>query len=702
MTNDKQTLRREKENLNQRKVDGEILTIQDAYRSIASSGVNFDFNCLAFSPTNITPALSFSILSGKLHRYHTKNDLEQHLGYSPIKPIKGDEVIFESKYFVLVVNEYKKIKGIKEKCILIAEICEIVRDSSLHLRNIEYDLFQKRLTEFEKILNQSKFFSIINLCEFIQKKEHVFCYPAYVTKELTLKASANKRAEYVIDKLFDYESPDYKNKFKPLVHESIKTGKPIMDELDSIRFIIIPLIRKKEHSLRITHILIIHSLSDINHKTLSNIEELIENYLEYRFSKLQISTIFDMQTDLLKISNHQTEIKLNGKSDLLEIYKNYIKKYFHNILFSTYSDSITIRFYNHISKTLDVLHRSHSEFGSYRDGDPESYPIKITDYHSSTNAFAFSKCNKDITFIYIGNFSSKIPSEFKKLGFSKVSSKRQLTASSITFPIFLGKCPIGTINIESQLVHAFDEHLTFLKSAISMIESYFNQLLLVNDNSWIKNRVFTYDGVHELRQYCDAKKFDTKTCSVLQKYLFSNIEKQEFGEISIDKIEQEIRDEIDESNKAMDKTSKDLQNLIHFNINVKGILDGQTVNLMKLIVRNLLNNISRYGDPRKDKITIIIRKPKHEITCSEIRIYARTCGFINNEIIDKFGIIPVQKEEKQVDNLRYGMFIVGMLCRTLGGTLDIGSSKKRNLTFIEIRLPVNKDHAHEFIEDMHS
>ena len=68
-------------------------------------------------------------------------------------------------------------------------------------------------------------------------------------------------------------------------------------------------------------------------------------------------------------------------------------------------------------------------------------------------------------------------------------------------------------------------------------------------------------------------------------------------------------------------------------------------------------------------------------------IYVKTYGIIGDDQINKFGISPITDKE---GNPHFGMFLVGMLTRILGGTFHVSLENPGPFKIIEIRIPVER------------
>jgi hypothetical protein len=685
-----------------------LFSIHTAFAKI-NNIVDFNIYCIAYSQLrgNYESGLSFSIINKEIRIYTSNEAIEKQR-----ETMNGESNLLtsESENYLIYIECNDLLATLEESQQIgscVNKICELIRSNSLNLRNLEYDRNQIKLKKLKKCLHTK--FTLESLCEFIKKEEEIECVHSFVNNsdDIELTSLINHESSIISDLFQNHESEEYKKNYRHLVSEAIKTGKPIIGSINkrdfNNNFILIPMIRNSDYIRRITHVLVIYNHTYIKKNKLGLILDYIDLYLTYRFTQSQVSILMDMQDRLLSLNPHRKWPPIDGKISFLSAFREFLEISMSEILFCTYAHSISIRLYDHKSKSLILFSCNTISYGESSDYKKDtkklSHSIKISKCRTSVNAFTFATCTKEDPFVYIPNLLRKssngrclgtIPPKYKEKGLQGVAEYRKNSASEICFILITGNTPFGVMNIESQVRDAFDDFRGFLSSVVKLVEAYFSQLLLINDNQWICDRISFYGNIHELRQYRELNFFTEEGSRILDELLFVDEQRKiEAETTNISDLQRMVKNLIDADYKTLDDiTRSKVHEIVSVTVHGTTAVNFKYMNNIIDIIKNLVNNIIRHGNPAKDKITITDELMTKLSSQTFIRIFVKSTGDLDSDIVDRMGMRPISKEKE-----RYGMFLVGMIVRILGGTIDItkaGGKKEhhQSRTLIEIRIPM--------------
>ena len=131
---------------------------------------------------------------------------------------------------------------------------------------------------------------------------------------------------------------------------------------------------------------------------------------------------------------------------------------------------------------------------------------------------------------------------------------------------------------------------------------------------------------------------------------------------------------------------ENIRDIVVYNFNNNLSLSPDYLESIIVITKNTIQNIVRYGDPSRDKI-ILSTNPLYQIgDKNTFTISVKTYGKLGNEMLEKIGIVPILDKNGK---LHFGMFLVGMLARILGGSMLVGRNTNKPYHTIEIRIPVS-------------
>jgi hypothetical protein len=386
----------------------------------------------------------------------------------------------------------------------------------------------------------------------------------------------------------------------------------------------------------------------------------------------------------------------------MRFFKRYCVLVANQVLRTTSAHSATIRLYEHGARSLVVIASANDQEGDY-DITPDKAVINIKSQRChSLNAFIFSHASnkQGFDFGYLPNISPsnpqipKIPEDLRRKGLEDVVCARSNTKSEICFRVLYREVPVGTFNIESPVACAFDDQIEYLVLLRDYIQSAFELTLGYNDISSLSRQIINHAAVHELDQYLNKPSpLFNEDQRILLKETFSLRSKATAKKTTLqDWLIQWVR-------QAYRSQTEQTQYQIFSMVNILSISpskmsDDYLVGL-QFILKNLVQNIVDHGciEEGPDLNCIILDdRPLYGVGLnSQLRIVCKLSPIREENILDKICIAPIITENGEA---RFGMLLIGMICKVLGGFLFINRYSLSQFTEILIILPYSHNHDH--------
>lgn len=614
------------------------------------------------------------------------------------------------KYPISLIIEGKtdpNSDGIFDK--LLNSLCEIVI-GTINYDNISMEHNQRKIEKLEKKIIDLPDFAWRDFCKFINEEEKTKVGYFVISPQEEIKNEEEKekkiKAGYFVVSLqkeinvnnfiSDFELPfldkfqtkDGYKVYKPFFKESILSGKSIAFFDNSIKknyIAIIPAIERYQAPKFIKEIFIIWSEQRIKKYKISVIKDYID-CLKKQERLQKTSFLSKIQAEVIE------KFKGNGynnKNELLSDFKIFSEKCLKRIIKTTYAHSAVVRLYNASKNTLAAFTVECNKWGKWNDCeiDDKKKDIKLKLQHCSVNAFVFAKAltlNLEEQYVYIDHLKKPIPEKYKKNGLNDILMFRKNSMSEICFPLFIGKVPFGVLNIESPIIDAFDDDIHYLLSIKQTIESFYDISIKTTDSNWLAARSPVYKNVHEIKQLLDSagtSLTEYQLSCLKPLILFETNDVIDNKEITLDVLKEDI------DNYLKEKTNDLNKNKIHplyWNIKTKISISSNKFEKIKLIAFNLIENIIKHSNIKKDSIDFSIDFTSEKIPILKMKII--TYGTFGEDNFSSLTFSPVMKCKKY----HYGMFLVGMLSRNLGGTCYIEEKEKedRKFTLIETVIPL--------------
>jgi len=580
----------------------------------------------------------------------------------------------------------------KKLCEIESSICESTKRSCLNIRNSERDvLIHKYYDLREEMKNQSDY-ALSNLCSFIRNHEQLSAVAVYFHSEFVLKYNTNEinqNQHTLSDCILNTRSPQYRDRIRSLFIESVNTGKPIsgctQDADFSTFFILIPVIRKTEALTRIRNVLLVYSNELITSQSVDCIIDCVDLFVSYAMSERKLNEIIAIQQEVLNIPKILNTKRIDSYSDFESLLREFIYSRLSKLMSTTYAYSAVVRLYDPYKKQLYVFVE---EKGKYTTRVTPIEAISLKNYRQSVNAFTFLDGGRNHEYVYIRNINAAIPDEYRKNGMDSPIKSRKNLLSEICFPLLAGNVPFGVLNIESPVKGAFDDDIQYLIGIKKAIEAFYSNLLHTNDLQWIKSQINRHENIHEIKNDIKLKLFDEKTRKRLTQLLLLDSHEQTRVNYKNKPIKERMDCWIDQMYSPLIEAQREkIHAILEYNLEPNIELPrGLTENVI-IILKNLVQNIVAHGDRLHDKV-IISTRPFYKIgDWDTIRIYMRTYGIIDCDAINKIGIVPIRTHRDDIPH--YGMFLIGMMTRILGGAMHVSRKSTSDYYVIELKIPIS-------------
>ena len=364
--------------------------------------------------------------------------------------------------------------------------------------------------------------------------------------------------------------------------------------------------------------------------------------------------------------------------------RQFLEPAFHLALLATNAFSATLRLYNPESDSLELIYATGSkrvEAASTQDIDQ----IPAKDYYKSQVAFVFNFGKPDDDGKYEPNVK----------GGSTYREHRTNSQSELCFCVFFKQIAVGVLNFESPQKNGFQHDQRFLKKIRSSLESYITALYESNDKQWLSRRSKIYQNLHEIKNVINSDRFPRELTEEIDKYIEVNetvdrsVEPVMFLEIK------HFRNEyIENYSKELERTApikvvrqEMVENFSRMctisHINPKKTVPQYKLNLMNILYKNLLDNYRKWGNHEKDFVRATVNSSQTKIIFNVI-----SSSLYDENIIKKLLVEPYTTIEQNSNKAHYGMFIIGMIARHLGGYAYVLNKEEQSISQLIIKIPI--------------
>lgn len=486
------------------------------------------------------------------------------------------------------------------------------------------------------------------------------------------------------------------------IADAIHFGKPQFFEIDrknSIDQIVVSPIRSGELfqngkvRSRPRYLLFSKSNNGLKRSSFEKIEHILHGYIHQRTIENRLLTLANARKKLQSIPTKYLEPEEISYPKLLAFFSDFSNWIASETIVACAAHSMTIRLYEHASRSLSLVASANDPDGKYQ-GSSSLNQISIKKNRlSSLNAFVFANSSsKYFQHAYLPRIdarevrASHIPKDLRRLGLRTAMSVRPNTQSEICLPIRLNSVPIGTINIESPTPDGFSDSLEFLHAVRNNIEEAYEKTIGFNDIRSLSQQIAMHAAVHELDQYINLEPaiFSEEQRSLLTDLfrLRSTEDEQQLD------LKNWLYEWVDKAypNQTLE-TKKKIVDLVQIRSIQPDRINSTQWKGIHFLLKNLVQNVVSHGSIESEDGNSIVVDDRPLFGVGEnnfLRISSKQHAIRDQEILDRVCVAPIQSRN---GGARYGMLLIGMITRTLGGQVFVGRDASRAFTECLIKIP---------------
>lgn len=695
----------------------------------------------------IVAPLSFSIAGQKMTVFRTWPEIRKYLQDRCLFPLPQKETMQGAastysvrgcKFFFKAKEGYAVSTEVLDD---IAECIDLVRRGSLIIDNMRKDVRHQRdrYVKSEIAQNENQF-TVLQFFQFLTRTIPLHGALLFLSSirrlSIDSELSSTEATNFIIDGLqipLKYGQPYVDllpgdSELLSLIMACARWGKPLFAKLPhrpDTALLLAPIRKMSSPGLEFSNLAFRSSIERTPETTLlasvivafvgpaiskhliDEVTDYVDSFAEYRFSSRRLSLLLDINKRLNSTRISSTPRDALSRREMLDHFRAFAAPYLETALHTTSAHSVSVRVFDLSEKGLRRITSISSDTGTSIPKDVAQV-IPVNDLWSAQfeSVVAFTFARGAIVregYVYIKNIRSPIPSKYRKLGLKKSLNVRPATRSEICFPLVVGATPVGTLNLEAPFPAGFDSDTVYLLMLKEGLEGYLEALQARVDLPWLLAHSNRTDSVHELRQHIETGKVFNDHQAALLRRLFPEPvapPKNEWYELHT------IRNYVDQwidrtyTPTWSETTKKDFKRVLVIDSKLprKTSIDPVFFSGLLTILRNILQNVVKHGE-FNDRVIISTRLMGDSVECSlaqdsashlqangYIRIVYHSYGHrIDPNIVDQLGYRPTGGQE---GNPRYGMFLIGMIARLLGGTVYAANSKVRGGLSLQVDLPM--------------
>jgi len=718
--------------LRQRSRGGSVLTLVDLFSlEILKHLRNVEYTVYTvrnsdesrtFALADVNPSLSFRLAHGNIFFFRYATDFQDLVGVGDgskpnpnikIYRVPTAAVLIHSIDHDPVVNKY------------ITDGIAIVLSSGLYQSNFQRDIQRRHITDLKNAITNSKgHFGLPQIVAFLASRG-LTCALLHMPNVRSVQINVLSSVPSIIGDIFlaiGKKPPNISSRdrfFTANIGESYggrrlidaaRWGKPIIYGLETDNTIkhilfapiarpyLIPKGRQDGQSIVCRDIICL-SLSTLNRKMIAEVQDYIEYFAYYRFTERRFETANAIYRSLKAMREEkQSELPLS-RSELIRRLASFSQEHLEGVLYTTSAHSITLRLFDPTRAALVPVAYASSEedrpnsVAELRDISVESHRW------NSVNVFTFSDGGTKHPYVYLPripdgdldpsqekrNRPSFIPKEYSSNGLQSALNVRRDTRCEICFPIIMGEVCVGTMNCEAPIYHGFDDDISYLTTVKEGFEAFLSDVMSRFDITWLLRQGWRADAVHELWQYIETDSFDCKT-STLLKRLFPDpriVEPSELKRFST--LYEQLSAWVNERYGVASTDS--IMAMLKFRLPSDYSVSSLYLDTLYFIARNVIQNAIQHTNIDGSVIyfdLIALRR------ASAVQIHFRTRSLlrpITDVTMDQLILSPVTDS---VGRKRYGLFIVGLLARLLGGTAEASYHPTPGELVIKVLVPIRE------------
>jgi hypothetical protein len=487
------------------------------------------------------------------------------------------------------------------------------------------------------------------------------------------------------------------------IADVIHFGKPQFFEISgsgqSEQILILPIVfgeaSDEGRSPRPRFLLIVRSPAGIGKNDLSAIELIVHTYIHQRTVANRLQTLSEARRKIQDIPVRKIPSENISHSGLMDLFAEYCNWICREVLEATPAHSMTVRLYDHAKRALQIAGSAIDADGSYQAAPTGDISVKEKRF-TSLNAFVFvNAASPSFPYAHLprispgGSGTDQIPGELQKLGLRSIMNVRPNTQSEICLPLRCDQIPIGTVNVEAPIPDVFKDHLSFLIAIRDSVEEAFEKTMGYNDIRSLAKQIATHAAVHELDQYLNLSPplFNSEQAELLGR-LFNlrsstGDQPSNLREWLAQWARQAYRNQSDD-------TIQKIVNLVQIkSIDYNRMSESQWAGV-QFLVKNLIQNVVSHGsiEPGEGNSIIVDDRPLYGAGSHNLlRISSKQSAIRDMEVLDRICVAPIFS---RTNGARYGMLLIGLITKTLGGQVFVGRDPTAAFTECLIRMPYAK------------
>lgn len=442
-------------------------------------------------------------------------------------------------------------------------------------------------------------------------------------------------------------------------------------------------------------LLIVQSPDGIRKSDLFAIELIVHTYVHQRTVANRLQTLAAARRKIQDIPVRQIPSENISHSGLMKLFADYCNWICREVLEATPAHSMTVRIYDHAKRSLLVVGSAIDVDGSWQAASASGISVKENRF-TSLNAFVFvNAASQSFPYAHLpritagGITTDQIPGNLQKLGLRSIMNVRPNTQAEICLPLRCDQVPIGTVNVEAPVPDVFNDHLNFLVAVRDSVEEAYEKTMGYNDIRTLARQIATHAAVHELDQHLELLPplFNTEQTELLRR-LFNlrsstEVQQTDLGEW----LEQWAKQAYC---KQSDNTIQKIVNLVQIkSINCSRMSESQWAGV-QFLVKNLIQNVVSHGsiEPGEGNSIIVDDRPLYGAGGHDLlRISSKQSAIRDKETLDRVCVAPIFSRS---NGARYGMLLIGLITKTLGGQVFVGRDPSSSFTECLIRMPYAK------------
>lgn len=686
-----------------------------------------EIHCLYKNRNGISPNLSVKIEGNELIRFSSNDELEKSLNISKIKinsPHKSNTnfQLYEAYRYEFWYKGKVDVSTIET----LASALHLIYSHSLNRYNLHEDARLRREERMNTdLFSKEKSPTFSDLSLYIQQQCGLSGILIRRTGgwNVTIdRSSGSDQALMEIAKALgkspltgtnnksrDLDLELKESKTSEFFNRSAKWGKALQFINNDLHLLFLPIVRASENANYgkdkdlAKEIIVLYSKTPFMEPSVRSAIEQVDYFVEYMFSTMKFAALQKLQSEITTQAELTFTRPSRGYLEAVEDFRSFLIPHLSEILATTTASSATVRLGSTIEGFLQLCAYSNNDDGVYQDDAPIEKLFLKGSVDKSVNVFTFLNHHK-FPYVYLpritanasvktsDGFTSGIPDmpeKYKAAGLTSITLFRDEIHSEICFPLVIGGVAVGTLNLESVYYEAFNEDVAFLTAVKQSFESYLSALLSETDLRWHISHLGRYSSVHELLQYAQLGQFSEENRRLIERLfperdpLISRIVSEK--SVKMNNLKMDTKEWIKQRYRALET-----EEIVDFPTLKK--LSNQCVPkefyvAVFAIIRNLLQNAIEEGDRRRNHFRVDDELRYKVGFQDSLKIYSYISAYCPPETRNMLCLQPIMKNGK----LRYGMYIVGVLVRLLGGSVQLDRASEGKGISVQIIIPYPKE-----------